>query len=274
MSPGKRKAFILLELLVVIATIALLMAILVPALAATKAQGKKALCKSHIHQLVLANIGYASESDGSFALAALDIFSTNKHRWHGARDDINSPFDPTKGPLAAYLADGRLKKCPQKVAFRHGDPWNWNYEDGCGGYGYNMTYIGSRIWQGGYEDEKCRTTTKDSEVGRPVETLMFADTAMAQSDNGTPYYLEYSFAEPRYFVVNGKTDTTDSIFGYPPSPSIHFRHRSEANVGWADGHITSEEMAPFERENAYGVKSGDMMLGWFEPLDNSMFDLQ
>jgi len=186
------------------------------------------------------------------------------------RDDINSAFDAAEGPLAAYLADGCVKKCPQKVAFRHGDPWDWDFEDGCGGYGYNITYIGSRIWTSGYEDEKCRITTRDFEVGRPTETLMFADTAMAKLDNGRPYYLEYSFAEPPYFVVDGQPDTS---WGYA-SPSIHFRHRGKANIGWVDGHISSEEMAPFEEENIYGVKSCDMMLGWFEPIDNTPFDLK
>lgn len=270
MDVNVKKAFTLIELLVVIAIIAVLMSILMPALAAARAQAKGAVCKSNIRQLLLANIGYAGENDGSYAPAALDIFSTNKYRWHGVRDDINSPFDATKGPLAGYLADGRVKKCPEKVDFRHGDPWDWDFEDGCGGYGYNMTYIGSRIWTSGYEDVKCRTTTRDFEVRRPAQTLMFADTAMAKLDNGRPYYLEYSFTEPPYFIVNGQPV---SSWGYA-SPSIHFRHRGRANVGWAGGHVTSKKMAPFKEENVYGVKSTDMMLGWFEPIDNTPFDLK
>jgi len=273
MSTGNRKAFTIVELLVVIATIALLMSILMPALAGARAQSRQVVCKSNIRQLVLANIGYSSENDGSYVAAAEDIYSgVNKHRWHGVRDDIDSPFDPTKGPLAEYLADGCVKQCPEKVNFRHGEPWDWDFEDGCGGYGYNMTYIGSRVWER-YEDENCKVTTKDSEVRRPSQTLMFADTAMAKLDNGRPYYLEYSFAEPRHFVIDGKPDTTDTIWGCP-SPSIHFRHRNRANIGWADGHTDSHQMAEFKGKNAYGADSADMKLGWFEPVDNSLFDLK
>jgi prepilin-type processing-associated H-X9-DG protein/prepilin-type N-terminal cleavage/methylation domain-containing protein len=264
-----KKAFTLVELLVVIATIALLMSILMPALVGARAQGRAAVCKSNIRQLVIANISYAGENDGSYAPAALDIVGGNKHRWHGVRDDIDSPFDPTKGPLAGYLADGRVKKCPYKVNFRHGEPWKWDFEDGCGGYGYNMAYLGSRVWEC-YEDENYKITTKDSEVRQPSQTLMFADTAMAKLDNGRPYYLEYSFAEPPYFVVNGKPVTS---WGYA-SPSIHFRHRDRANIGWADGHTDSRQMAEFKGKNAYGVESADMKLGWFEPIDNSLFDLK
>ncbi len=267
---GSKKAFTLVELLVVIATISLLMSILIPALAAAREQGKAAVCKSNIRQLILSNIGYATENDGSYVAAALDIIGANKHRWHGVRDDKDEPFDPLRGPLVEYLADGRVKKCPRKVNFRHGDPWKWDFEDGCGGYGYNMTYIGSRVWSGGYTTQSYEVTTKDVEVRHPGQTLMFADTAMAKLDNGSPYYLEYSFAEPPYFVFNGQPATS---WGYA-SPSIHFRHRDRANIGWTDGHIDSRRMAKFEALNAYGVKSSNMKLGWFEPLDNSLFDLE
>lgn len=264
-----KKAFSLVELLLVIATIALLMSILVPALVGARALSRASVCKSNIRQLVIANIGYANENNGSYVPAAFDIASSNLSRWHGVRDNTDGPFDPTKGPLAEYLADGCVKQCPEKVIFRHGDPWDWDFEDGCGGYGYNMTYIGSRVWEN-YEDEKCRVTAKDSDIRHPSQTLMFADTAMAKLDNGIPYYLEYSFAEPPYFVVNGIPVTA---WGYA-SPSIHFRHRDRANIGWADGHTDSRRMAKFKGKNAYGVESYDVGLGWFEPLDNSLFDLK
>ena len=263
------KAFSLVELLVVIAAIALLMSILMPALVGVRIQAKAAVCRSNIRQLILANIGYAGENNGSYVPAALDISSSNLHRWHGVRDSINEPFRATDGPLAEYLADGCVKQCPEKVNFRHGDPWDWDFEDGCGGYGYNMTYIGSRVWEC-YKDENCKVTAKDFEVKHPSQTLMFADTAMAKMDDGIPYYLEYSFAEPPYFVVNGKPVT---IWGYA-SPSIHFRHGNRANIGWADGHTDSRRIVEFKGKNAYGVESADMGLGWFGLVDNTLFDLK
>jgi prepilin-type N-terminal cleavage/methylation domain-containing protein/prepilin-type processing-associated H-X9-DG protein len=271
MSVKNKKAFTLVELLVVISIIGLLMGILMPAISAAKAQSKAAVCQSNIRQLLLANRGYATENDGYYVTAANDILGSfgGLHRWHGVRDEYEEPFDPLKGPLASYLADGSVKECPQKVNFRKGDPWSFNYEDGCGGYGYNMTYIGSRMWKR-YNAENCRISAKDFEVRQPGQTLMFADTAMAILDNSGAYYLEYSFAEPPYFVDNGEPAIS---WGYA-SPSIHFRHRRRANIGWADGHIDAREMADFDGINAYGIKSSDMMLGWFEPIDNSLFDLK
>jgi len=264
-----KKAFTLVELLVVIATIALLMSILMPALAAARAQGKAVVCKSNIRQLILANISYSDENDGFCVPAASDMYpgGKNLHRWHGVRDDKDAPFDPLRGPLVNYLADGKVKECPGKVRFVKGKKWKESFEKGCGGYGYNMTYLGSCLWQAGLDfKESYRQTTRMLKISKSAETLMFADCAMSLENSS---YVEYSFAEPPYFVMNGQLFT-----GMYSSPSIHFRHCDRTNIGWADGHIECREMAKFDGKNAYGVDSTSMKLGWFEPIDNTPFDLK
>lgn len=57
----KRKAFTLIELLVVISIIAILMAILLPALGKVKKQAKRATCASNFHQVGVIHLTYASE---------------------------------------------------------------------------------------------------------------------------------------------------------------------------------------------------------------------
>lgn len=262
-----KQAFTLVELLVVISIIALLVSILLPALGQARAQAKSTVCKSNLRQLALANIGYAMENDGRLVLAAQDLFTgVNNHRWHGVRDTNDDPFDPLRSPLANYLGDGKVKICPKRVNFRHNDPWTFDFEDGAGGYGYNMTYLGSRIWQSSGAADKATLFDK---IRHPAETVMFTDAAMAKTDVGGPYYLEYSFVEPRFWFSGG---TFHPGWG-DPSPSVHFRHRGQANIGWADSHVDSREIAPYDLENAYGVKSAEMMLGWFSPMDNRLFDL-
>lgn len=266
------KAFTLIELLVVISVIALLMAMLMPALGAARSSSRALACKSNLRQLLLASTGYAAENDGFYIPAASDLWdNAGLHRWHGRRDTRDDPFDPLKGPLAGYLADGGVKECPAKVDFVKGQDWKANFEQGCGGYGYNMTYIGSRLWQGGvgsiqaWKDSYARTT-RMTEVATPGETLMFTDTAMT---NARRTLIEYSFAEPPFAVVGGRPAT-----GFYLSPSVHFRHRDRANVGWADGHIDPRRLAKSDGENVYGVHSADMKLGWFEPINNTLFDLE
>ncbi len=137
-----------------------------------------------------------------------------------------------------------------------------------------MTYLGSRIWRGGIDSmdaykNSYRITTKTQQVLHPLKTLMFADCAMGKIKKGVPYLIEYSFAEPPHPVVNGEPFT--KVF---MSPSIHFRHRQRANVAWADGHIDSRNIGLFDDDNIYGIKSREVMLGWFETIDNSLFDLK
>ena len=100
---------------------------------------------------------------------------------------------------------------------------------------------------------------------------MFADTAMAKKNaDGSPYYLEYSFAEAPYFASNGIVQTT---WGHA-SPSLHFRHNGAANIAWADGHVGPEAMIEYNHDNAYDVNSASMMLGWFRVLNNEYFEVK
>ena len=72
-----KKAFTLMELLVVISIIALLMGILMPSLATAKAQAKAVVCRSNMRQLLLANFGYSLENDGYYVAAAKDMYLAN-----------------------------------------------------------------------------------------------------------------------------------------------------------------------------------------------------
>jgi prepilin-type N-terminal cleavage/methylation domain-containing protein/prepilin-type processing-associated H-X9-DG protein len=267
-----RRGFTLVELLVVISTLALLLALLMPALAVARSRAYSLVCRANVRQLVLANIGYSTENDGFYVPAARDLWdNAGRHRWHGVRDSLGEPFDPSRGPLVGYLAEGRIKECPARVGFVRSPDWNTSFEQGSGGYGYNMLYLGSRLWDArlngsqGFQ-QAYRRTTGSGEVASPGRTLMFADTAMA---NDSTSLIEYSFAEPPFTVFGGQVMTD-----FRMSPSIHFRHGGLANVGWADGHTGAEPIAELDETNAYGVNSAALKLGWFKPIDNSPFDLR
>ena len=261
-------AFTLVEILVVIVTLALLLALLMPALAGARSQARTMVCRSNLHQLVLAGAAYAAENDGFYVPAAKDLWdNAGRQRWHGVRSRLDAPFDPRKGPLVGYLADGQVKECPARVPFVRSSDWNTAFEQGAGGYGYNMAYLGSRLWDAalGGPHAYARTTAL-SEVANPGQTLMFADTAMANQGEAL---IEYSFAEPPFAVFGGQVLTE-----FRMSPSLHFRHSDHVNVGWADSHVGPEPLAPLEATNAYGVDPAPLKLGWFAPADNSPFDLR
>ena len=264
-----------MEVMVVVSTVSVVMAVTMPAMTAARSRARAVVCRSNLRQLVLANIEYATDHDGSCVPAADDLWASigpvwgqnGYHRWHGQRTGPDEPFDPRKGPLIRYLGDGKIKECPTRVEFAKNQPGEINFENGCGGYGYNMTYIGSKLSCSSMPmKQKYAETARLMEIKRPAATVMFADTAFYQDNQ---YLIEYSFAEPPNLIINGKVHT--DLFA---TPSIHFRHYGSANVGWADGHVEAKPMArPVLREN-YTVEMAKMNIGWFAPVDNTLFDLE
>ena len=62
----KARAFTLVELLVVIAVVAILAALLLPVISSAKESARHAVCVSNLRQIVLATLVYAEEHDDSF----------------------------------------------------------------------------------------------------------------------------------------------------------------------------------------------------------------
>lgn len=251
--------FTLIELLVVIAIIAVLAAILFPVLATAKESGRNARCALQLKQLVQAVISYADDNNGHYVPAACDIAGSNLHRWHGTRLSTSSSFDPTKGPLWKYMGrTGGIKVCPGVASISNG------FESGCGGFGYNQFYVGGTYYRN-WEPAADQIASATSDIAQPSRTIMFTDTAMGASP--TKPVIEYSFAEPPYKV------TPDGLGIATTSPSIHFRHNGFANVGWCDGHVSSQAMTwTLPGKNIYRCDNRTFSLGWFGPNDNSLFD--
>lgn len=262
----------MIELLVVVAIIALLASILVPALSQARQAANKTLCDSNLHGLALANCLYASVHQGSFVPAAPDInFGFGGTiRWHGLRvspgissDPAENIFDPPKGPLSPYFQDGRMKQCPSfKDAVQSGS--RGAYESGAGGYGYNINYVGSRTRWGG----DITSGARDTDIKRLAETIMFADSAMARGDANGEYLIEESFVYPPY-SLNGRQVATE--WGLA-TPTMHFRHRGQASVAWCDGHVDSRRMSfSLPGKNVYDGYPERSNIGWTGPKDNSLF---
>jgi len=118
----KSRGFTLIELLVVIAIIAVLLAILMPALHRVREQGKRAVCLSNLRELTLAWILYADENDDKLVNGAAG-FSNANMSWGDHRnelawvDAVSSDWDTQlqgirDGALWPYLKNVKIYRCP------------------------------------------------------------------------------------------------------------------------------------------------------------------
>ncbi len=275
----QRKAFTLVELLVVIGIIAIMVGLLLPALAASREASNSTVCQSNLRQIVTACINYAGDWQGYWPPASVDIY-TDLNRWHGTRPNMNTPFNFSGSCLLPYLsgslATAAIRACPDFVPAITSGPLA--YEASAGGYGYNSSYIGTSSdvpWiQTGmmsptaWEKYVNNVPAKMNMILHSASKIAFADAAMGQAGN---QLIEYSFAEPPTFFEGYFDSAGEPMFG-PSSPSIHFRHRNHANVAWADGHVTSELFTwTYPGLNVYGANNSLLHLGYFGPQDNSLF---
>lgn len=132
--PGRR-AFTLIELLVVIAVIAVLLAMLMPALSGAKESVRRVVCLSQLRQIYLVAGVYAGDADGYLPGGAhVDRIGA----WNRNQGDAGSRYNPGVEAFwtFGYLTDRRMMTCPSRTDH----PTGMTPE----------TYVGRKYWLYGY----------------------------------------------------------------------------------------------------------------------------
>ena len=98
----KQNGFTLVELLVVISIIAMLLAVLMPALRKVKQSARQVFCQSQLKQLTVAWILYLNENDQNFFQR--QNANLNYGGWRGIKGAVPTTAWPNYRPLNPYLS--------------------------------------------------------------------------------------------------------------------------------------------------------------------------
>jgi prepilin-type N-terminal cleavage/methylation domain-containing protein len=100
MSHQRNAAFTLVELLVVIGIVAVLLALLLPALAAARRQSKSTACASNLRQICTALNAYAASNDGR--LPDVSTSATGGNLWDVSKSFVNA-LEAQGVPMRTFL---------------------------------------------------------------------------------------------------------------------------------------------------------------------------
>jgi len=192
--------FTLIELLVVVAIIALLVAILLPALQQAREEGKNAVCLSNAKQLGLLMIMYTSYYNEYFPPYGIDAAIPT---WPDLFLDI--------GYLSLEL---RIYECPTLGSDV--------YTSGLSHYGYNYYHIGGTVrYPYSHLPMLFLTPAKITEIAKPSQTYLLMDAYDRLSDPPEGCYVVTDDAASRW------------------DPHVRHRDSSGLNMTWVDGHTNS-----------------------------------
>ncbi len=198
----REPGFTLIELLVVTAIIAVLVAMLLPALANAREQARSIVCKSRLKQYSAVVLLYAQDQKDRFPPFCYDFSGYPSRNWRNLLSDTMK------------FAPSEFFHCPSSEEKDPKDPnFGWCYYCSYGGNAYLGT--GKIYYAPGHYASVDQTT----QVEQPEKTLLFFDV-----------------------IIRSFGRHSLHLWLWPWDITTAYRHGQKINIAFTDGHVADQRM--------------------------------
>lgn len=253
------RAFTLIELLVVIAIIAILAALLLPALSVAKAKAKQVNCLSNLRQIGFASKTYLDDNHGAMIPLWVQQSAPGWPAWNYDAATFIINYDdflwwPDKLRLDGHLKASAIFSCPaltQPATAARGGSASVAHRLGLG---MNFPEYGSLVARADFPFP-VYNKARESEVVQPVQSVVFADAAQISNPTETDpdKWQEVSATGCAYFRV----PSDDDSYFKGDSRSVP-RHGRAVNAYFFDGHV----QGILNRDFRYDLPRTDRAVLW------------